>query len=83
MIVFKSGVLREKSALFLCDGQRLGGCQYILKEQCLLLEVIFNLRHAAGHTQCRCYGRQHTNGCLNREFPKCLVLHGINVMISL
>ena len=38
--------------------------------------------HAAGHSQCRCNGRQHTNGCLNCEFPKCLVLHGNNVLIS-
>ena len=36
---------------------------------------MFNVLHARGHSQCRCNGRQHTNGCLNREFPKCLVLH--------
>ncbi len=44
--------------------------------------LMFNVSHAAGHAQCRCDGRQHTNGCLNREFPKCLVLHGNNVLIS-
>ena len=36
----------------------------------------FSSRHARGDTQCRCDGRQHTNGCLDCEFPKCLVLHG-------
>ena len=41
-----------------------------------------NLRHAAGYSQCRCDGRQHTNGCLDCEFPKSLVLHGNNVLIS-
>ncbi len=38
------------------------------------------LCHARGHAQCRCNGRQHTNGCLNREFPKCLVLHNALVL---
>ena len=34
------------------------------------------LRHARGDSECSGDCRQHTNGCLNREFPKCLVLHG-------
>ena len=34
------------------------------------------LRHARGDTECSSDGRQHTNGCLDGEFPKCLVLHG-------
>ena len=39
------------------------------------LFYFYLLHHAAGHSQCRCDGRQHTNGCLDCEFPKCLVLH--------
>ena len=49
---------------------------YKMKVSSAIAGLTLCLRHAAGHSQCRCDGRQHTNGCLNCEFPKCLVLHG-------